>query len=93
MRGRMRAVRVRAGCASNPAHVRPQSTVTAVVRSTLSVSFIVGAAVVVYNLKSRFCKENAWQVRPRLPQCTSHVRLMSFVLCLMYDVRLMMYDV
>ncbi|GIM15846.1 hypothetical protein Vretimale_18540 [Volvox reticuliferus] len=39
----------------------PRSTVMTVVRSTLSVSFIIGAAVVVFNLKSRFCKENAWQ--------------------------------
>ncbi|GIL65669.1 hypothetical protein Vafri_19341 [Volvox africanus] len=39
----------------------PRSTVITVVRSTLSVSFIIGAAVVVFNLKSRFCKENAWQ--------------------------------
>ncbi|GFR48179.1 hypothetical protein Agub_g10027 [Astrephomene gubernaculifera] len=39
----------------------PRSTVSTVVRSTLSVSFIIGAATVVFNLKSRFCKENAWQ--------------------------------
>ncbi|GLI60318.1 hypothetical protein VaNZ11_002434, partial [Volvox africanus] len=39
----------------------PRATVITVVRSTLSVSFIIGAAVVVFNLKSRFCKENAWQ--------------------------------
>jgi hypothetical protein len=40
----------------------PKATVTHVVRSVLSVSFVVGASVVVYNLKSRFCKEQAWQV-------------------------------
>lgn len=40
--------------------VRVQSTVGAVVRSILSVSFIFGTASVVFNLKSRFCKENAW---------------------------------
>ncbi len=27
----------------------------------MSVSFIFGTASVVFNLKSRFCKENAWQ--------------------------------
>jgi hypothetical protein len=41
----------------------PKATVTHVVRAVLSVSFVVGASVVVYNLKSRFCKEQAWQVR------------------------------
>jgi hypothetical protein len=44
----------------------PKATVTHVVRSVLSVSFVVGASVVVYNLKSRFCKEQAWQVRLKL---------------------------
>lgn len=33
-----------------------------VVRAVLSMSFVVGASVVVYNLKSRFCKEQAWNV-------------------------------
>jgi hypothetical protein len=32
-----------------------------VVRVILSISFIVGAATVVYNLKTRFTRENAWQ--------------------------------
>ncbi len=41
----------------------PKATVTHVVRAVLSVSFVVGAATVVFNLKSRFCKEQAWQVR------------------------------
>lgn len=40
----------------------PKATVTHVVRAVLSMSFVIGAAVVVYNLKSRFCKEQAWQV-------------------------------
>ncbi|WIA23363.1 hypothetical protein OEZ85_000126 [Tetradesmus obliquus] len=40
----------------------PKATVTHVVRAVLSVSFVVGASVVVYNLKSRFCKEQAWQM-------------------------------
>lgn len=40
----------------------PKATVTHVVRAVLSMSFVLGAAVVVYNLKSRFCKEQAWQV-------------------------------
>lgn len=35
---------------------------THVVRAVLSMSFVVGASVVVYNLKSRFCKEQAWNV-------------------------------
>lgn len=39
----------------------PKATVTHVVRSVLSMSFVIGAATVVYNLKSRFCKEQAWQ--------------------------------
>lgn len=39
----------------------PKSTVTHVVRAVLSTSFVLGAGVVVYNLKSRFCKEQAWQ--------------------------------
>lgn len=39
----------------------PKSTVAAVSRSILSVSFIFGTASVVFNLKSRFCKEAAWQ--------------------------------
>jgi hypothetical protein len=33
-----------------------------VVRAVLSMSFVVGASVVVFNLKSRFCKEQAWNV-------------------------------
>ncbi len=41
----------------------PQATVHHVVKSILSTSFILGFATVVFNLKSRFCKENAWQVR------------------------------
>ena len=41
----------------------PKATVTHVVRAVLSMSFVLGAALVVYNLKSRFCKEQAWQVR------------------------------
>ncbi|KAF6255019.1 Mechanosensitive ion channel-domain-containing protein [Scenedesmus sp. NREL 46B-D3] len=40
----------------------PKATVTHVVRAVLSVSFVIGASVVVYNLKSRFCKEQAWQM-------------------------------
>jgi len=40
-----------------------QATVSHVVKSILSTSFIIGFATVVFNLKSRFCKENAWQVR------------------------------
>lgn len=40
----------------------PKATVTHVVRVVLSMSFVIGAATVVYNLKSRFCKEQAWQV-------------------------------
>jgi hypothetical protein len=48
----------------------PKATVTHVVRAVLSVSFVVGASVVVYNLKSRFCKEQAWQVRPLLSVCS-----------------------
>ncbi len=40
----------------------PKATVTHVVRVVLSVSFVAGASTVVYNLKSRFCKEQAWQV-------------------------------
>lgn len=39
----------------------PKATVSHVVRVTMSFSFIVGASVIVHNLKSRFCKENAWQ--------------------------------
>jgi len=39
----------------------PKATVNAVVRAALSMSFILGAATVVFNLKSRFCKEQAWQ--------------------------------
>ncbi len=39
-----------------------QATVSHVVKSILSTSFILGFASVVFNLKSRFCKENAWQV-------------------------------
>jgi MscS family membrane protein len=39
----------------------PKATVTHVVRSVLSMSFVIGAATVVYNLKSRFFKEQAWQ--------------------------------
>jgi hypothetical protein len=37
--------------------------VSHVVKSVLSTSFIIASASVVFNLKSRFCKENAWQVR------------------------------
>lgn len=40
----------------------PKATVTQVVRAVLSMSFVVGASVVVFNLKSRFCKEQAWNV-------------------------------
>jgi len=39
----------------------PKTTVTHVVRSILSSSFVVGASTVVFNLKNRFCKEQAWQ--------------------------------
>jgi len=39
----------------------PKATVSHVVKSILSTSFIIGFATVVFNLKSRFCKENAWQ--------------------------------
>lgn len=39
----------------------PKATVQHVVKSILSTSFILGFASVVFNLKSRFCKENAWQ--------------------------------
>eukprot|EP00195_Chlamydomonas_chlamydogama_P016583 CAMPEP_0202913296 /NCGR_PEP_ID=MMETSP1392-20130828/60112_1 /ASSEMBLY_ACC=CAM_ASM_000868 /TAXON_ID=225041 /ORGANISM="Chlamydomonas chlamydogama, Strain SAG 11-48b" /LENGTH=714 /DNA_ID=CAMNT_0049604509 /DNA_START=272 /DNA_END=2416 /DNA_ORIENTATION=- len=39
----------------------PKSTVSHVVKSILSTSFIIGFSSVVFNLKSRFCKENAWQ--------------------------------
>lgn len=39
-----------------------QATVSHVVKSILSTSFILGFANVVFNLKSRFCKESAWQV-------------------------------
>ena len=34
-----------------------------VVKSILSTSFVVGLSSIVFNLKARFCKENAWQVR------------------------------
>jgi hypothetical protein len=40
----------------------PKATVNQVVRAVLSMSFVMGASVVVYNLKSRFCKEQAWNV-------------------------------
>lgn len=40
----------------------PKATVNSVVRAVLSMSFVIGASVVVYNLKSRFCKEQAWNV-------------------------------
>lgn len=40
----------------------PKATVNQVVRAVLSMSFVTGASVVVYNLKSRFCKEQAWNV-------------------------------
>ena len=40
----------------------PKATVNAVVRAALSMSFILGAATAVFNLKSRFCKEQAWQM-------------------------------
>ena len=43
----------------------PKATVTHVVRAVLSMSFVIGAGSVVYNLKSRFCKEQAWQVSNR----------------------------
>ncbi|GBF96207.1 small conductance mechanosensitive ion channel [Raphidocelis subcapitata] len=39
----------------------PKATVNAVVRAALSMGFVLGAATVVYNLTSRFCKEQAWQ--------------------------------
>jgi len=39
----------------------PKATVSHVVKSILSSSFILGFGSVVFNLKSRFCKENAWQ--------------------------------
>ncbi|KAL6751057.1 Mechanosensitive ion channel-domain-containing protein [Haematococcus lacustris] len=39
----------------------PKATVSHVVKSILSTSFILGFASVVFNLKSRWCKENAWQ--------------------------------
>ncbi|KAI8470017.1 MAG: Mechanosensitive ion channel-domain-containing protein [Monoraphidium minutum] len=39
----------------------PKATVNSVVRAVLSMSFVLGAATVVFNLKSRFCKEQAWQ--------------------------------
>jgi len=39
----------------------PKATVNAVVRAALSMSFILGASTVVFNLKSRFFKEQAWQ--------------------------------
>lgn len=44
-----------------PALPPPQGTVAHVVRVILSISFIVGASTVVYNLKTRFTRENAWQ--------------------------------
>lgn len=35
---------------------------TRVVNIVMSTSYIVGFSVVLLNLKSRFCKEQAWQV-------------------------------
>lgn len=45
----------------------PKATVSHVVKATLSISFIFGAASVVFNLKNRWCKEQAWQVRRPCP--------------------------
>lgn len=39
----------------------PKATVSYVVKSVLSVSFVAGSSNVLFNIKSRFCKENAWQ--------------------------------
>jgi hypothetical protein len=50
----------------------PKATVTQVVRAVLSMSFVMGAGSVVYNLKSRFCKEQAWQVRLGAWKCIVH---------------------
>ena len=33
------------------------------VKTVMSTSFIVAFSSVVFNLKSRFCKEKAWEVR------------------------------
>eukprot|EP00798_Chlamydomonas_sp_ICE-L_P011587 gene11587-34289_t len=46
---------------SGVATVSGIATVSGVVRTVLSTSFILVFARVVFNLKSRFCKENAWQ--------------------------------
>ena len=35
------------------------------VKTVMSTSFIVAFSSVVFNLKSRFCKEKAWEVRAR----------------------------
>ena len=40
-----------------------QATVTRVVAIVMSTSYILGFSSVIFSLKSRFCKENAWQVR------------------------------
>ncbi|MEW5312234.1 MAG: hypothetical protein WDW38_003881 [Sanguina aurantia] len=39
----------------------PKPTVSHFVKSTMSVSFLMATANVIFNLKSRWCKENAWQ--------------------------------
>jgi hypothetical protein len=41
-----------------------QATVSHVVKTIMSTSFIAGFSSVVFNLKSRFCKEKAWEVSP-----------------------------
>ena len=42
-----------------------QDTVSHMVKTVMSTSFIVAFSSVVFNLKSRFCKEKAWEVRAR----------------------------
>lgn len=39
----------------------PKATVSHVIKAVLSISFIGGSGNVLFNVKSRFCKENAWQ--------------------------------
>ena len=43
--------------------VCPQETVSHMVKTVMSTSFIAAFSSVVFNLKSRFLKEKAWEVR------------------------------